>query len=667
MSWRDHILKQFTPKVSRLTLVADPDGLLLEEGILEGIKERGFELIPFDDPIAFRFAYESRFRTHWDRGEETELVVVLRSQASELASLPYDLLQAGRRLSFSLGDIFPNLSYPVLSKLDRGHFDALYDAQIKHNPGRLGDNATKEFILRHVFEIAPELIKQPSDLLRVVIRRHYKRQRIPNELDERFIQILRHNKGFNSWPLEVIVPYREAFFAFLQERWPVFLDVQTGKRKKGVRESASVYGFAVEGPVDLPFDHDDIRIYIDNLFLEGILRPVPSENASELSRTWMNVGVRIDPVEDGARRLARLIPSIRTTIPAEDARHEEWSLFARRWAEATVLACEKEYGSNGQTKLDLESVKTEIDKSFLAWIRKRYSALYNLPPVPPVMVHHVPKYMARCLEADGNSRVGLILIDGLSFDQWIIVRQALESKQSKLCFNENAIFAWIPSITSISRQALYAGKPPIYFPNSVLTTDREPDLWRQFWADQGRKPDEVIYAKGLGDGGLDKIEELISHPKARVAGLVIDKVDKIMHGMELGTAGMHNQVRQWALQTYLTGLINLLLERNFRIFFSSDHGNIEAKGFGRPSEGVIPELRGERVRIYSDELLRKRTEEKFPGSIAWPPIGLPEDYFALLAPNRRAFIPEGERRVCHGAISIEELIVPFVEIERRNA
>ena len=48
-SWRDQILKEFTPQVSRLTLVADPDGLLLEEGILEGIRERGFELIPFED------------------------------------------------------------------------------------------------------------------------------------------------------------------------------------------------------------------------------------------------------------------------------------------------------------------------------------------------------------------------------------------------------------------------------------------------------------------------------------------------------------------------------------------------------------------------------------------------------------------------------------------
>jgi hypothetical protein len=44
--WRDSILKEFKPQVSRLTLVADPDGLLLEEGILQGIHERGFELIP---------------------------------------------------------------------------------------------------------------------------------------------------------------------------------------------------------------------------------------------------------------------------------------------------------------------------------------------------------------------------------------------------------------------------------------------------------------------------------------------------------------------------------------------------------------------------------------------------------------------------------------------
>ena len=133
-SWRDEILKEFTPQVARLTLVADPDGLLLEEGILKGVEERGFELIPFEDHVAFRFAYESRYRSRWDRGELTDLVVVLRAAASDLRSLPYDLLQAGRQLSFNLGALFPNLSYPVVDALDRSDLDDLYEAQSGEKP-----------------------------------------------------------------------------------------------------------------------------------------------------------------------------------------------------------------------------------------------------------------------------------------------------------------------------------------------------------------------------------------------------------------------------------------------------------------------------------------------------------------------------------------------------
>jgi len=150
-SWRSHILREFTPKVARLTLVADPDGLLLEEGILEGIRERGFELIRFLDPIEFRYAYESRYRSKWDQGIDTDLVVVLSTQSSSLITLPYDLLHAGRRLSFNLGDIFPNLSYPVVTALDRGDLDALYEAQKRYAPDQMGDNATRDFVLRHVF------------------------------------------------------------------------------------------------------------------------------------------------------------------------------------------------------------------------------------------------------------------------------------------------------------------------------------------------------------------------------------------------------------------------------------------------------------------------------------------------------------------------------------
>ncbi|TFH13419.1 MAG: BREX-3 system phosphatase PglZ, partial [Lentisphaerales bacterium] len=88
-TWRDRVLKEFPSQVARLTLVADPDGLLTEEGILTGLKDQGFDLIPFEDPVEFRYAYESRYRANWDRGATTDLVVVLRSQARDLDTLPY--------------------------------------------------------------------------------------------------------------------------------------------------------------------------------------------------------------------------------------------------------------------------------------------------------------------------------------------------------------------------------------------------------------------------------------------------------------------------------------------------------------------------------------------------------------------------------------------------
>jgi len=674
-SWRDQILKEFTPKVSRLTLVADPDGLLLEEGILEGIRERGFELIPFEDHVEFRYAYESNFRSRWDKGEHTDLVVVLRSQASDLGSLPYDLLQAGRKLSFNLGDIFPNLSYPVLIALDRGDLDPLYEAQKRHlsacghaqagAPGRLGDNATKEFVLRHVFEIAPELIKQPSDLLRVLLRRHYCMQRIPTILDERFIQILRQNNSFSEWPLETIVPDREAFFAFLQERWPVFLDQIAVAGEAMIREDSEPHTIKYPGPVDLPFDHQDIKVYVDTLFLEGILQSVPHEYAASLSQTWAGIGVRFDPAKDRSQRLAKLVASIRATIPPDGARYGDWFLFARGWAE--LIASFNEEAGNIEIDNQIKDLQTQVDHAFVSWLARRYAGLINLPPVPPVMLHHLPRFLASQMEKGRIAKTALILVDGLAMDQWLAIRNVLASRRPGFLFREQAVFTWIPSLTSVSRQASFAGRPPIFFPNSIQTTDKEPALWTQFWADQGFTPPQVLYIKGLGDGSLDSVSEVISHPQARIAGLVVDKVDKIMHGMQLGAAGMHNQVRQWAQENYMASLFDLLLDSGFHLFLTSDHGNIEAEGCGRPTEGVAADVRGERVRVYSDSALRNKMKERFPTALEWPPIGLPSDYLPLIAPHRKAFVRQDERLVSHGGLSIEEIIVPLVQIERRNA
>ena len=669
-SWRDAILKEFTPRAARLTIALDPDGLLLEERILKEIAERGFELRAFEDHVAFRYAYESRFRSRWDRGEHADLVVGVRAPASDLRALPHDLLRAGRQVSFTLGELFPNLSYPAIETLERSHLDALDEGQMRRPPARpLGNGPTAEFVLRHVFGIAPETIRQESDLLRLLLRRHYRDLRIPPILDEHLLRLLRQNPLFVTWPLHEIVADRDAFFAFLQERWPIFLDGQTAG-DASIHEPAppaATTALRYPGPTRIPFGHGDVRVYIDNLFMEGFLRPVRHPSADRWAGSWEITGVRIDPEADLERRIEALLASIEESVPEQTAPHQDWLGFARRWAQVNALVFGRDSGAgSGDARSRYHGVRDRIDAAFTAWIDQRFGTLHNQPPVPPVMTHHVPRMLARTVEESADAKVALVVVDGLSLDQWVTVHSVLAHQRPGLRYGEDSLFAWIPTLTMVSRQACFAGRAPLYFPSSIHTTDREPAAWERFWVEEGLSPAAVGYEKNLRDQpDLARVAQLVSHPRMRAVGLVVDAVDRIMHGMELGQPGMHNQVRQWAGQGLLAALIDVLIDHGFAVFLTSDHGNIETTGCGRPREGAAADLRGERVRVYSDPALRERVEMRFPGSIAWPPVGLPDDYLALIAPGRSSFVLPSRRPVAHGGITLEEVVVPLVRIDRK--
>ncbi len=661
-NWRDAILNDFVPNVNKLTLVADPDNLLTEEKLAIELRRRGFDIIEFNDPVEFRYAYESKYRSIWDRGEYTDLVVILRLQDAELESLPYDLLRAGRKLSFNLGELFPNLSYPVIEKLDRSLLDTLYEAQHMSQPDRMGDNATKDFILRTVFGIAAELISNDADLLKTLLRLHYGKIQIPSMLADRLIGILNSNVGFKAWALDEIVPDDKTFFAFLQERWPIFLKRQS--KLDRVQEDSTEYGLQYSGPYHLPFNHQDIKIYIENLFIERKLVPVPTKEVEVESGSWIRSGIQSSCADDDEMRIIRLFELVEKNLPTAESRYSDWIAFALKWGELSSLV---HCGSNATYQHRHKNVGDGMNATFVAWLNVHYSTLINLPPGNPAMVHHVPRHLAREVEDSVNHRAALIVVDGLSLDQWVTVRQVLQKQDNNLFMRESAIFAWIPTLTSVSRQSIFSGKPPLYFPSSINSTNSDEKLWKQFWESHGLFRMDVAYQRGLGDGDPSCVLEATIHPgKTRVVGLVVDKIDKILHGMQLGAAGMHNQIEQWCKGGFLVALIGYLLDNGYEVWLTADHGNIECEGKGRPNEGAIAEIRGERVRVYPTPELRSKIAKSFAFAYEWQTVGLPTDYFPLVAGGRDAFVNLGDSIVGHGGVSIEEVIVPLVKFERRT-
>jgi hypothetical protein len=228
------------------------------------------------------------------------------------------------------------------------------------------------------------------------------------------------------------------------------------------------------------------------------------------------------------------------------------------------------------------------------------------------------------------------------------------------------VFAWIPTLTAVSRQAIFSGKSPYEFGNSICTTEKEASSWSLFWQNNNLLKQNISYQKNIDKNlNVQKFENEIVSNKTIIAGLVLNKIDNIMHGMELGMTGFHSQIRLYGETGYLKDLIINLLDKNFEIWITSDHGNTECIGRGRPHEASNAKSRGERVRVYRSAELLKSVMDEYSWSDYWEPIGLPKAYFPLVTQGNSAFLPENTIAISHGGISMQETIVPFIKVARK--
>jgi len=666
--WQQKILKQLDGRFTQYFLVEDPDCLLAEDSLQKSLIEYGYRLYFFEGSIELR-----HFLSVQLTAGDSACIISVDSDTYDIEALPYDLLSDSQRLSVALGDCFPDLTYSVLKSLHIEELNVLSEALEEYTPGKMNESASCDFVLRHVFKLAPEIIQTHSDILRRLLRLHYRDVELPGDLRRRLIILLKRRKQFVHWPLEEILSGKQDFFAFLQRHWSSYVDEVVESLEQGAREPKAVYQVSGahyevrEENIVLPFGHDDIRIYIDNLFIEGCLSPIEVDFPDRLKGHWCLVGVLQDPDKDLKKRVTGLIKLCDETLPAQDARHQQWQQYAYRWAELSASY----YSNVNQLKAERDIVSNyavlqqSVDEQFSSWMLDQYTGLHNHSPTNPAMLHHIPRVMAREIDNDKAAKVALILIDGLAIDQWVTVRAELGLDSSDAAsMTESAVFAWVPTVTSVSRQALFSAKAPYQFANTIATTSSEPKAWQNFWQDLGLEKNQVYYKKSLGRDNVENLIDELGDRRLRAAGLVINTVDDMMHGMQLGAAGMHNQVKLWAEGGYLQRLIIGLLDGGYSVHITSDHGNVEAVGSGKIKEGAVAESRGERARVYRTETLMQSVDFSGSDAVVWPRTGLPNDYWPVVMKGREAFVAKDESIVGHGGIAIEEVVVPYVRIRR---
>ncbi len=673
--WRAHVLRHFSREVAAVvpvTIAADPDRLLSDAALLGELGARGYDPFSLEDPIALRFVYESRYRGTSETGQDRSLLVVWGGGGSVEESVPWDILhgarEAGRVLNFALADLLPDLVSSVIRGVQGEELDRLFDAVARHRPGPLGANATADFVLRHVYAVAPELVKSPVDLLVLLLRRHHQGARLPSAIEDRLVSLLRKEATLHAWPVERLVSDRTAFLAFLQERWGRFVLTHLPSADTTGDRALPTDEWSVAGPADVPFDHPDMRAYVDTLFLDGLLAPTRVVGPAQVRGSWMAVGVATDSEGDHVERLRLLTEDARRNLPSVSASQREWLAFAYRWAEWSVQRWTLASSATERLIHELNDLHEEVERRFSEWCVGHYGALQALSYWPrAVMVHHIPHALAHGWRPDETSRrKALVLVDGLALSQWAIVKETLPS-DLQLGADQGAAFAWVPTLTAVSRQAVFSGEAPLFFAASVLGGGREVALWRKFWDDRQRGGAAVEYIlQGLGESDHDfvgKVADVANGPRLTVLGVVVGTVDRMIHGAAMGSYGLHCQTRDWGRGGAFGALLRALLTQGFDVTVTSDHGNLEARGIGKPAEGVLADERGERVRVFPDSATRASVAGRFPAAVSWAGAGLPQNYCPLIAPGRCAFVTEGAQVVTHGGLSLEEVIVPVISFK----
>ena len=274
---------------------------------------------------------------------------------------------------------------------------------------------------------------------------------------------------------------------------------------------------------------------------------------------------------------------------------------------------------------------TRINESFQDWLDNSYFALQNSNPLlRPACVNSVLPHLAD--KYGSSDKVALVVVDGLSFWQWRILARYLQ--KNHFVANEDFTTAWLPTITMLSRQAIFRGdRPQMDYKQSP---EAERRLWHDFWHQVGMSSYELQYL-------YDNEEFAINEGVNRLAYVTVEMDHKMHASRDMRDLAVLTDV--WA---YLT----------------SDHGSTFAMG-QRPLTQVEKVFlykdgsRGKRHLIYNND--HADEQQKLYDSASEHMKLLSRDNW-LAVRDFGAFERSGVSLITHGGSSFTEVVVPFIQI-----
>lgn len=315
------------------------------------------------------------------------------------------------------------------------------------------------------------------------------------------------------------------------------------------------------------------------------------------------------------------------------------------WHEITTLFGDAISQSIGSEQFDLILVLIkEANGKFQEHIQSKYAQIKNSNPIKrPQIVSKILDYIDFNYKQDA---IALIVIDGLSFWQYALIKNRLSGNKK-----EEITFSWIPSITQLSRQAIFRGSSPLESYKQNPTNESK--LWKDYWKSKNFNDFEILYQHDtINVSNIDGIKRL---------GIVYKDLDDYMHSSK-DYNDLLKLTENWFVRSKLQETIQDLLSKGFRVIITSDHGNIQAKGWrglnGKEKLGTNKSgSRSERHLEYSEKRLKDEFLDNNPELID----SIVQEEQALYFKDELSFSRRDEL-VTHGGAHFLEVVIPFIEI-----
>ncbi|KXS38062.1 MAG: PglZ domain-containing protein, partial [Candidatus Frackibacter sp. T328-2] len=534
-------------------------------------------------------------------------------------SLPHFLSRDYPKVKIGYRDIFPLLTVEALDWLDNKELEELYIQYKSSNFfDKLDRDETLIFAIKSLYETDMDNVEL-DNIIAFLIKFFFVKKELKRDVKE-----------FIREKLDVInisinqVQDRNSFFNYLENEWKSFFTNDKAR---------------------IDFSTPRLRYLIDDCFEQGFMEAIDLNIEDIDVETIIKEGRENYWVRSGIKNLKEL--SAKQEVNMEIKRLEEllvnnlsvrkWGMIAKIWGKISYLTYSE------QINKSLTSLQKRLDEQFLVFIKEKYNSLpYDQRFQYAPLNNRILPYITEV----NPEKFALICFDCMSFKDWQIIKKYLTANLD-LNFKERFSFATVPTVTSYSRQTIFSGKLPYETDQKY----KEEKAFKKYITEHLDIVEEEIY---FTNEGIPEEDKFLGY---KAVGLIYRFIDKSIHDA-LDPEGHYKNLIHLLDKSELKEVINNLLNDNFKIYFTSDHGNVYCEGNGVRISKALVEDKDTRAALYQyknlaeDESVPNKVILQFPNIIG-------EDYIVTMKDRSKY----GKKRaLTHGGANIEEVIIPFIEV-----